>query len=84
MRKKTARLPRHALTGEPELMSLLDDPMMMTLWRADHINPEDARQFIVRTAERLQHRTAPRRRLNEGQRAERQATTEDDQSFAFV
>lgn len=82
MRKKAARLPRHALTGEPDLMSLLSDPMMMTLWRADHIDPEDARRFIASTAERLQHRSAPRRR--DGQRAERQAAAEDDQSYAFV
>jgi len=84
MRKKTARLPRHALNGEPELMSLLGDPMMLSLWQADHIDPEDAKQFIANTAERLQRRNGAPMRLREGQRSERQAPAEDDQSYAFV
>jgi hypothetical protein len=84
MRKKTARLPRHALTGEPDLMSLLGDPMMMTLWRADHIDPEHAKQLFANTAERLHHRDGAGLRLRQGQRSERSATAEDDQSYAFV
>jgi len=84
MRKRTARLPRQALIGEPDLMSLLGDPMMMSLWRADHIDPETAKQFFASTAERLHHRNGAGQHPREGRHAERQATSEDDQSYAFA
>lgn len=84
MRKNTARLPRHALNGEPDLKSLLRDPMMKSLWRADRIDPDTAKQFIASTAERLQHRNGAHQNLREERHPDRQEAGEDDQSYAFV
>lgn len=58
MRKRTARLQTHVLRGEPSLDALLADPVMVSLWRADHIDPQDARQLFAETAAMLQHRAA--------------------------
>jgi len=84
MQKWTARLQRNALSGEPELTSLLGDPVMQSLWRADHIDPEEARQLIADAAERLYRRShAPRSGPMQRQAAE-PAAAEDDQSYAFI
>lgn len=58
MRKRTARLRTHALHGEPSLEALLADPVMLSLWHADHIDPTEARQLFSETASKLHHRAA--------------------------
>lgn len=84
MRKRTARLQHSALIGEPDLTSLLGDPMMLSLWRADRINPDDAKRLFANTTERLQRRNKARQRLHEGRRSTEPAGAEDDQSYAFA
>jgi hypothetical protein len=56
MPPKLARLQSHELLGEPELDALLSDPVMMVLWRADHIDPDEARRLFARTTSMLRRR----------------------------
>jgi len=56
MRKRIARLQTQPMHGEPELDTLLADPVMRILWRADHINPAEARQLYAETASKLNER----------------------------
>ena len=62
MRKRTARLQAHASLGEPSLNALLSDPVMLTLWRADRIDPDAARQLFSETRDRLQQRDGQQQR----------------------
>lgn len=56
MPQRTVRLQSHELFGEPELDALLTDPVMLTLWRADHIDPDEARRLFARTTAMLYRR----------------------------
>jgi hypothetical protein len=73
MRKRTARLQAHASLGEPSLNALLADPVMLTLWRADRIDPDEARQLFSETRDRLQQCDGQRRR----RRTKRERTSDD-------
>ncbi|HVJ43456.1 MAG TPA: hypothetical protein VM639_18290 [Dongiaceae bacterium] len=84
MQKRTARLQRNALSGEPELTSLLGDPVMQSLWRADHIDPDEAKRLFAATAERLHQRSDEHRPGNARRQSAEPAAAEDDQSYAFV
>ena len=82
MRKRIARLQTHPMHGEPELDTLLADPVMRILWRADHINPDEARQLFAETAARLNDRKGEAPRETEHERASA-GTRPDRYSFAL-
>jgi hypothetical protein len=65
MQKRTAPLQAHELLGEPSLTALLSDPVMVTLWRADHIDPDAARQLFADTREKLAQRSPDDERFGE-------------------
>jgi len=74
MRKRTARLQAHASLGEPSLNALLSDPVMLTLWRADRIDPDAARQLFSETRDRLQQRDGQQQQRR---RAKRERSSDD-------
>ncbi len=75
MPQKSARLQNHELFGEPDLDVLLSDPVMLTLWRADGIDPDEARRLFAHTTAMLRRaRRSRRERLAE--RADERITAE--------
>lgn len=84
MQKRPARLQRNVLSGEPELTSLLGDPVMQSLWRADHIDPEEARRLFADTTERLYRRGHAARSGTMRRQSAEPASAEDDQNYALA
>jgi len=42
--------------GEPELDEILDDPIMILLWRGDRLEPDHARATVMALRERVRGR----------------------------
>ena len=89
MRKRTARLQAHELLGEPSLTALLSDPVMTSLWRADRIDPDEARQLFAETSDKLQRRTGPQRNIRQRERPSSRRERSDrgyrnDDAFALT
>ena len=83
MPKRTARLQTHIMHGEPELDALLADPVMRILWRADHINPDEARQFFAETTARLNRRNGSQH-LDRGSTQDEESRGDRRSSFSFA
>lgn len=71
MPQRPARFQSHELFGEPELDALLADPVMLSLWRADHIDPDDARRLFARTAATLYRKNHAGRSVATDRQSER-------------
>jgi hypothetical protein len=70
MPPKLARLQSHELLGEPELDALLSDPVMLVLWRADGIDPDEARRLFARTTSMLHRRSRASRSERASERSD--------------
>lgn len=68
MPTKIVRRLKRAPHGEPRLDSLLADPVMTTLWRADRIDPDHAKQLFADTKAKLHRRNTGKMQIDKVQK----------------